>query len=318
MRRTSLTAVTAPAVVAALVACAGGQSRQPAVESDFDLAGRITAGAIREASGLARSTSNNRLWLINDGGSRPQLHAIDLDGNYHGAVTLTGARNVDWEDLTSFAEDGKHWLVIADVGDNNARRDYCVLYIVEEPGNAAIAAGAIPVKRRILFRYPDGARDAESVAFDVTEKQLLILSKRDIPAVLYSIPLAPQSEEILTATRIGEIDGIPQPTAHDIERAVPDLNWHWQPNAMSIAANGETAAILTYRAAYVFTRERGQTWFDALRMEPKRYALGQYKEAEAVVFSNSGTQLYVTTEKRNAPLLQLELRHKVATGDPNE
>ena len=304
-------------ILMAVLLCACTSS-PPAAESDFNLAGHITDKAIREASGLSRSRRDDRLWLINDGGSRPQLHAIGLDGSSQGSVTLTDIRNVDWEDLSSFENDGKHWLIVADIGDNNSKRDHCTLYIVEEPQDAQIAAGKLRVQRQISFVYPDGARDAESVAVDVANQQILILSKRDIPAVLYTLPLYPSTDGLLTATRIGEIDGIPQPTPYDIERAFPDLNWHWQPTAMSIASDGLTAAVLTYRATYVFKRVSGQSWFDALRMEPERFALGQYNEAEAVVFSSDGASLFATTENRNAPLLKLELPQNSTTGDLDE
>ena len=156
--------------------------------------------------------------------------------------------------------------------------------------------------------YPDGPRDAESIAFDAVNEEILILTKRDIPAVMYSIPLHPPSDGLLVATRIGEIDSIPQPTAYDLERALPDKNWHWQPNAINFSAAGDAAVILTYKAVYYFSRRDQQDWFAVLQSAPLRFDLGEYREAESAVFDHAGKQIYVTTEKRNAPLLRLQLQ----------
>jgi hypothetical protein len=135
---------------------------------------------------------------------------------------------------------------------------------------------------------------------------------------LYSIPLYPTSDELLTATRIGEIDSIPQPTAYDLERAIPDQNWHWQPNAFDLSAAGDAAVILTYSAVYYFARQSEQSWFATLQSTPQRFDLGTYREAESVIFDQAGEQIYVTTEKRNAPLLRLQLRQENDPGKANE
>lgn len=276
-------------------------------QPDIQVAGRLQNPAIAEASGLARSARQDRLWVINDSGAAPQLHAIGLDGADQGTVTLAGAQNVDWEDLATFAADGRHWLIVADIGDNNATRSHCTLYVLQEPDDADIASGGAAVSRQIRFRYPDGARDAESLAVDAGSEKILVLSKRDIPALLYQLPLFPDGDDLITAQRVGPVDGIPQPTAYDIERAVPDLNWHWQPNAMDIAADGKAAAILSYRAVYYFLQDPDLSWHDTFRSPPRAFGLDEWSGAESVAVSNDGRFLYVTTESVNAPLLRIAL-----------
>jgi hypothetical protein len=94
--------------------------------------GHIHDKRVVEASGLARSyLVQGRLWTINDGGSEPLLFAIGENGALQGAVRLRAGGNTDWEDLASFEQDGKSWLLVADIGDNGAQRRYCTLYIVE-------------------------------------------------------------------------------------------------------------------------------------------------------------------------------------------
>jgi hypothetical protein len=280
------------------------------VATQFVAAGYLENPTIDEASGMTRSSRDDQFWVINDGGSLPQLHAIGLDGSDHGSVLLENALNIDWEDLATFEDGDQYWLVVADIGDNTARRDQYTLYIVPEPGEEQLRSGSTSVQRSISFMYPDGPRDAESITLDAANQEILILTKRDIPAIMYSVPLYPPTDELLVANRIGEIDSIPQPTAYDLERALPDKNWHWQPNAIDFSAAGDAAVILTYKAVYYFPRKEGQEWFTALQSAPQRFALGEYREAESVVFDHAGEHVYVTTEKRNAPLLRLQLQEK--------
>ncbi len=108
----------------------------------------------------------------------------------------------------------------------------------------------------------------------------------------------------------GWTTSIPQPTAYDLERAIPDQNWHWQPNAIDFSAAGDAAVILTYSAVYYFSRRDQQSWLSALQSTPLRFDLGAFREAESVVFDNTGENIYVTTEKRGAPLLRLRLNHE--------
>ena len=66
----------------------------------------------------------------------------------------------------------------------------------------------------------------------------------------------------------------------------------------------------SYGLATMANHFEGQEWFTALQSAPQRFALGDYREAESVVFDHAGDHVYVTTEKRNAPLLRLQLQEK--------
>ncbi len=84
----------------------------------------------------------------------------------------------------------------------------------------------------IAFTYEDGPRDCESVAVDIVNEKILLLSKRDQPPVLYEIPLNKQKN--IVAKRLGEIKTLPQPTQNDI-RLIKYLNYTTQPTAMDIS-----------------------------------------------------------------------------------
>ena len=268
---------------------------------------RIASAEITEASGLAQSTRRrDRLWVINDGGSPPVLHAISTDGETEGSVTLDPGRNVDWEAMASFELDGKSWLLVADTGDNEAVRDISTIYVVEEPLLTENEHAVLAPAWTFSFRWPDGPRDCEAVAVDVPNERILLLSKRSIPAVLYELPLRPAADGVIAATRLGTVDALPQPTADDLERAAPERNWHWQPTAMDIASDGSATVILTYRAVYHFERSNDETWMEALRRPATVVDLGGIREAEAIVFVDDGRSLLFTVEAPRAPLYRIQ------------
>ena len=264
----------------------------------------IQQASLVEASGLARSQRDGDiLWAMNDGGSKPRVYAFDESGTHRGRLTLDPASNRDWEDLASFTLDGKPYLLVADIGDNSSRHNTLKLYIVEEPDLAEDDKVRSKPAWVIEFRYPDGARDAESVAVDVEEGFVYILSKRNIPPVLYRVPLAP-SKKVITAERLGEVRSLPPPRRIDVELAPKTKDWFWQPVAMDFSEDGRTAIIMSYRLVFVYQRQPSEDWFDVLNRPPSRISLEGFRDAESAVISTDGRSVYVTTERRFPPLLK--------------
>ena len=270
----------------------------------FEAAGRLENAKIDEASGLARSQREpGVLWTINDSG-KPALHPLDLNGRRLGEVELRKADNRDWEDLASFTLDGDPYLLIADIGDNNARRKKVTLYFAKEPRTDENKTRA---DWEVEFTYPNGPRDAESAAIDIENERVLVLSKRDIPPALYELPMRSNSDKKIMASWLGTIDSLPKPSRQDLEFAPKTKNWHWQPVGMDISADNRAAVILTYRAIYYYLRRPGQDWFEALNTRPIRVGLGNFPNAEAVAFGDDKRTVYVTGENRNALLLRIDL-----------
>jgi hypothetical protein len=267
--------------------------------------GRLEDPSIREASGLARSQrAANVLWTLNDNGADEWLHAISPRGKRLGEFDLRKAKNVDWEDLASFTLDGKPYLLVADIGDNDAKHKTRTLYIVKEP--TAKKKDSEKLDWRVDFRYPGGPRDAESVAVDIDNMRALVLSKRDIPPVLYALPLKPETDDKITATRLGTIKSLPPPSRQDVEFAPKTKDWHWQPVGMDISADNLAAVILTYRAVFYYERAPGQDWFNALNTRPRRVSIGNFRNAEAIAFGDERRTVIVTGENKNSPLLAID------------
>ena len=286
-----------------LAACSAGNGN-PEKRSPIELVGELENRKLDEASGLAHSNLDaGILWVINDGGPAV-VHAIDHTGKQRGRVRIAGASNRDWEDLASFSFDGTAYLLIADIGDNERKRKDVTLYIIEEP---ALGDAEVDIAWRIDFSYPEGPRDAEALAVDSMGGQFFVLSKRDVPAVLYELPLMPDSSESIVATRRGEIDSLPQPNSREI-RDAKGSGSHWQPTGMDISDSGGAALILTYGGIYFYSRDNQQPWHDAFGNRPLGLNLGKYKDAESIAFAPGGDSSFVTTEGKHAPLLHVDLK----------
>jgi len=299
-------------LVCVLVVLAGCQpsADSAASESLLTVSGILQSSAIDEASGLAPSRRDpDILWVINDDGPAV-LYAIDTTGASRGKTRVSKASNRDWEDLASFTLRGTPYLLIADIGDNESKRKDVTLYIVEEPD---VGDDKSKIAWQFDFRYPDGPTDAEAIAVDAANERILVLSKRDIPAVLYELPLRPTKDKKVVAKRIGAMTSLPQPRRQDVTAAPLLKDWFWQPSGMDIKADGSAAIIVTYDAIYYYPRDPNQDWPSALSQAPFGLSLGKIKNAESIAFSNDGSAAFITTEKQHAPLLRVDLSGTLKT-----
>lgn len=286
------------------------QEQQGTPRSQSSIVGTIENNEIDEASGLVRSQRNpDVLWVINDDGPSV-MHAMDATGGMLGRVKLSDASNRDWEDMASFTLGGTPYLLLADIGDNDGKRKDVRFYVVEEPDPGA---KKVDYAWRVDFSYPGGPRDAESVAVDVENERVLVLSKRDIPARLYSVPLRPDSDKRQEATRTGSVAGLPQPSRRDVEFAPRTDNYYWQPTSMDISDDGTKAVILTYGGVFLYERQSGSDWGDVFQATPIVVSRTGNREAEAVTFNASGDALFITLEQRNSPLFRLPIAASTAT-----
>ena len=276
-------------------------------------AGTLSAKALREVSGMATSRRRDDLfWVHNDSGARARVYAMTSTGRDLGSIKIRSATARDWEDMASFEFDGRPMLVVADVGDNNAKRPLVWLHVIEEPvvpedGLAVDAASDIAWS--IPLRFPDGAADCESIAVDTTSGQILLLTKRQNPPILYAVPIKPAgakpaSGKVVDAVKLAELTTIPRPAAQDL-LSDPVLGaFSSQPTAMDLA--GDELAVLTYRNAYRFVRSTDQSWQAVLNQAPTIIELPKLKQAESLAFDRKGRDIYITSEKRNAPILRVQ------------
>ncbi|WED28654.1 hypothetical protein L3V77_22175 [Vibrio sp. DW001] len=271
--------------------------------------GAIVTGVIEdtnlaESSGLAISKLNtDTLWSHNDSDNSPSLIALDLQGKFRAKVNVQGVENIDWEDMATFKYNEKNYLIIADTGDNFAVRDEYLLHIIQEP---------LLTKRRYLnpiqvipewsisYTYADGPRDCESIAIDIINKKIILLSKRDEQPILFELTLNRDTPQV--ATNLGAVPSFPKPSKPKFS-FIYLLGYSSQPTAMDISSDGRFAAVLTYDSAFLYDTKGSTDWHTVLSSTPVRYELPTLKQAESLSFGSDNRSIYVTTEHLPAPII---------------
>jgi len=265
------------------------------------LSGIIFDTRLADLSGLAASRVHaDTLWALDDGGNAPELFAIGKRGGVQASYRIEGVANTDWEDLASFDLDRRHYLLIADTGDNGGLRKTLQLHVVEEP--ASLGGGRLRPAWSIVFRWPDGPRDCEAVVVDAAHGQVLLISKRRQPPEAFVLPLRPRDRGLLVARRVGHLAGMPGRQAGDDPASARLRN---QVTAADLSPDGGTLAVLTYRAVLFYSRRSGTSWSAALSQPPRMRPLAWLPQAEALAWATDGRGLYASGEHSPAPLLYL-------------
>ncbi len=293
-------------------ATAPTQSSAPSPRFPVHQTGLIAAAELIETSGMACARREaDLLWMANDGGHAPVLFAVQSDGKDLGHVAVRGAANKDWEDLAGFEWEGRAYILIADVGDNRSVRDAVQIYVVAEPERRPTGdfPAQVDVAWQFAFRYEDGPRDCEAVGVDIRSGTILLITKRTFPPQVYTLPLRPKAGTPVKARRTGTVPGIPPPTARDLASHPRFGVFFSQPTALDIRHDGLLAVVLTYKDAYLFVRRAGENWRETLARRPLVVALPELSQKESACLTPDGRRLYVTTEKRPAPLLAVTLEH---------
>jgi hypothetical protein len=265
----------------------------------------LADNAPHEISGLVSSGKHpNIVWVHNDGGNTPVISAANtLNGSIDAEVLIQQSDNTDWEDIARFQQQGQSWLLLADIGDNFSTRNYLSLLAIPEP---ELSDRTVSPAWRLDFSYPDGARDSESIAVDPLTNEILILSKRDKPPRLYSLPLK-ASEQVVTANYLGELSTIPEPTPEDLEEDPWYGKHRASPTAISISNDGSQLLVVTLKDSYLYPRH-ADGWQVAVQQAPTVLDVVQLAQTEAGDFSADQQGVWIASEQLPAQLFYMPLK----------
>lgn len=246
------------------------------------MTGHVAAAAGDELSGLVLSPARRGvLWGVNDSGDRARVLALTPSGRLLADVAVTGAQNVDWEDIAA----ARGALYIGDIGDNLAARANVTVYRVPEPRPGA---GATAPAGRAVLRYPDGAQDAEALLVDPSTGDLVIVTKAygGTAGVYAAESSAVGATTTLRRTGTVSLGPAEAVTAGDVSR------------------DGRTVILRSYGQAFVFSRRRGEPVAAALRRRPCVAGAGLLGEGqgESIALEPGGQAFYTGPEGSRAPI----------------
>ncbi len=230
------------AVLACLGACSSGTdgeivAEEPGAACVEQATGIQLPESVPETSGVAFGTRDpGVIWTHNDSGGEPAVYAVDSDGSSLGRVEVTGATNVDWEDMELADCAQGTCLYLGDVGDNPESRDHITVYRVPEPAATDIATPAADVFR---MRYPDRPRDSEAIFVLPGERLYVVTKGRSDAVALYRYPGSLRSDAVVTLERVQEIT--------ESQPSLPN-----QVTGASSSPDGTQVALRTYADLHIY------------------------------------------------------------------
>jgi hypothetical protein len=279
-------------------------ARGSALYDEAQQVGTITAPELSEVSGLAAGRAARGVWWAhNDSGGAARIYAVSATGQLLARFDVTGATNVDWEDIAGGpGADSRPALYIADTGNNGRDRDEHTIYRVREPqfapgvkagATSGVISGATEAAEAFHFRYPDGRHDAEAIFVDPGSRRVYVVTKtmREDCRV-YRFPHPPRAGESVTLERV---------TGRHVG-AVERLRLV---TGAATSPDGSRVAVRTYFSAFEFQRAPGGAFESIFDREPTALKLPQTRQGEAIAYSADGQSLVTTSEKLPAPLYQM-------------
>lgn len=236
---------------------------------------------IREASGIAASIRNpGYLWTEEDSNNPPQVYLLKKDATAFSTVYIKNAVNRDWEDIALAAGpvDGKNYLYIGEIGDNDAQYAECAFYRMEEP---AAGMDTVRVYDKIRFKYEDGPRDVEAFVVDNSSKNIYLFSKRDFPSRVYRLSWPYGSDSLHTAKFIGTL-------------SISGLT------SAAVSSNGNELILKTYSALYYAKRNQGESLEAVFRHSFTQLSYEREPQGEAVCFAADSSGFYTLSETGNS------------------
>lgn len=257
--------------------------------------GSVANLAVDELSGIVASRRNAGVWWVhNDSGNPGAVYAIGDDGGDLGTFTLTGASNVDWEDVAVGPGPiaGTDYLYVADIGGapappTTSNRTSVVVYRVPEPAvSSTTPMGAVDLggAAALTFTYPGGAKyDAEALIVDPRTGELFIVTKELGPARVFR---APANLADGSTTALAEVATVPQVLV----------------TAADVTAAADFVALRTYTSVVIYPRPAGAPLADAFSQVPCSGATAPEAQGEAIGFTPDGLG-YLTASEGASPAL---------------
>lgn len=243
---------------------------------------KLGKGPGRENSGIVRSRLQPDLfWIHNDSGDEPRVYAVHADGSDYRStreadtpgVLISGAINVDWEDIT--VDDEGH-LIVGDTGNNgNDRRDL-VLYYLFEPSASAERTTFL---KKVFFHYP--------------EQRQFPAPKEDFNYDCEAIFTVDNVVHLISKNRSNSLGNLyrldnPKPDVSNPLTSLESFDFQGKVVGADASPDGLRLIVITYESLWYFERATKKDSFFSGRVSWAPY---KSKQIEAVCFADDKTLL---------------------------
>jgi hypothetical protein len=245
----------------------------------------VQNAAIFESSGVV--SSNGIYWTHNDGPVN-KFYAMNSLGKTLASYATPGVPTTksDWEDMAAGTDGaGKAALFFGDIGDNARNRTEIAVIRVTKPQvdvkKTDVSAKATGITR-FRFAYPDGPKDAESIAVQPGTNRIFIVSKA-AGGKIYAAPLKPSTTGVNKLVKIGTVT-IPGATG------------------AAFSADGKKLVVRQYKNAALYSVTNNDVTA-AIKKTPIGFAMPSQKQGEAITFAPGGKAFVLTSEGAHTPVL---------------
>lgn len=251
---------------------------------------RINDEKLFEISGIAHGISNKDiLWIHNDSGNESIIYGINKQAEIKCEIYLNNVKFIDAEDIAIGigSEPDKHYIYLADIGDNGSIRKEIYIYRFEEPMLSdvdTISKIIIDDYDILTCTYPDIPKDAETLMIDPIDRKIIIVSKRETNVKVYSTSIPDKGNHNIELDYITTL-----PYGHE---GFPSSGVV----AGDIAFDGGEILIKSYSKVYWYIRKTNQTLADALQSQPLILDYMPEPQGEAICFDADNVGFYTISE----------------------
>jgi hypothetical protein len=254
--------------------------------------GNVMSDDLKSLSGIAVSRRNPGVLYVHNDGPQAVYFAINETGALLATFGVTGATVRDVEDIAVGPCPTGNCVYLADIGDNREPRpDYTILRMPEPPvdPNVPPAPTALTAER-LLFRYPDGGHNAESLLVEPRTAALYVITKVDAGqrSAVYRLPAAFGATSAAVATKVTDL-------------AVSDATSHPATGADAHPC-GAGFLLRTKDTLFEFRIPVTAPFEEAFQATPVAVPIAKEEQGEAVAYSPDGRAYYMTSEGSTPPI----------------
>ncbi|MBK7649668.1 MAG: hypothetical protein IPJ20_01470 [Flammeovirgaceae bacterium] len=191
---------------------------------------------------------------------------------------LANINNRDWEEITIGAgpEPDKRYLYVGDIGDNDARYPYKIIYRFVEP---ELNGDKLTISEfeTFVIQLSDGVRDTEAMMMDPLSNDFFILSKREDSIRLYQLPYPWPVGDTLNA---------------ELKSTLPFFNVV----AADISADGSEVLLKNYDQIYYWKRSDHEPIPELLQKEATILNYNPEPQGESIAWKLNGNGFSTLSE----------------------